>query len=229
VPEYTIFVIEDEDDIRELVEYNLAREGYKVHGFTTGEEALERLDSLRPDLVLLDLMLPGSDGIEICRQLQAHPTGRAVPIIMVTAKGEESDVVLGLGVGADDYVTKPFNVRELVARVHAVLRRGVARREETERIEVDGVVVDVDRHSVDIDGESVPFTATEFRLLRFLASRPGRVFARDQLLDRVIGHDAVVTDRNIDVHIRAVRKKLGQHRDLIETVRGVGYRFRDQL
>jgi DNA-binding response OmpR family regulator len=148
---------------------------------------------------------------------------------MVTAKGEESDVVLGLGVGADDYVTKPFSPKELVARTRAVLRRG-AMRDELEpqnRVEVGGVVIDKDRFQVRVDAEAVAFTATEFRLLHFLASHPGRVFTRDHILSRVMGEDAFVIDRNIDVHIRAVRKKLGRHRDLIETVRGVGYRFRE--
>ena len=224
----TLVVIEDEDDIREILEYNLSREGFQVHAFRDAETALEQIEKLRPTLVLLDLMLPGIDGVEACRRLQQDVSTRGIPIIMVTAKGEESDVVLGLGVGADDYITKPFKVRELVARVQAVLRRGKTPVEdETERIEVEGVLIDIDRHTVRVDDQDTPFTATEFRLLRFLASRPGRVFSRDQLLDHVIGQDAIVTDRNIDVHVRSVRQKLGVHRDLIETVRGVGYRFHD--
>jgi two-component system phosphate regulon response regulator PhoB len=148
---------------------------------------------------------------------------------MVTAKGEESDVVLGLGVGADDYVTKPFSPRELTARVKAVLRRSKSRGEvdRRERVAFEGVVIDPQRHEVKVDNESVTLTATEFRLLHFLASHPGRVFTRDHLLTRVIGEDAIVIDRNIDVHVRAIRKKLGNHRDLVETIRGVGYRFKD--
>jgi len=174
-------------------------------------------------------MLPGLDGIEVCRRIKNDPSSRATSIIMVTAKGEESDVVLGLGVGADDYVTKPFSPRELVARVKAVLRRGLLRENQgaNERIERDGIIIDAGKHEARVDGKSVAFTPTEFRLLHFLASHPGRVFARDHLLSRVIGGDAFVIDRNIDVHIRAVRQKLGRHRDLIETIRGVGYRFKD--
>lgn len=224
----TIFIVEDEEDIRELLVFNLEREGFDVRAFASGDEALAQLSTRRPDLMLLDLMLPGTDGVEICRRLRQDPAGRSVPVIMVTAKGEESDVVLGLGIGADDYITKPFNVRELVARVRAVLRRGTPQEPDTKQISIHGLCIDVDRHSVTIDGEDVTLTATEFRLLRFLASHAGRVYARDQLLDHVIGHNAIVTDRNIDVHVRSVRQKLGPYRELIETVRGVGYRFRDR-
>jgi DNA-binding response OmpR family regulator len=181
-----------------------------------------------PDIVLLDLMLPKLDGIEVCRSLKNDPLTRSIPIIMVTAKGEESDIVLGLGVGADDYVTKPFSPRELLARVKAVLRRGPYKDERGsgERIVRGGVTVDSSRHEVLVDGAPIEFTATEFRLLHTLASHPGRVFTRDHLISRVIGEDAVVMDRNIDVHIRSVRKKLAEHRELVETIRGVGYRFR---
>jgi DNA-binding response OmpR family regulator len=224
-----IVVIEDEADILEVIEYNLRREGFDVVSSESGEDGLEKVESAAPDLILLDLMLPEIDGIELCRRLKSDPLTAGIPIIMVTAKGEESDVVLGLGVGADDYVTKPFSPKELIARVKAVLRRGKLRvdTERKDRIVRDGVVVDIKRHEVRVDGESVSFTATELRLLHFLASHPGRVFTRDHLLSRVIGEDAIVIDRNIDVHVRAIRKKLGAHRDLIETVRGVGYRFRE--
>jgi len=224
-----IVVIEDEPDIREVIEYNLLRDGYQVATAADGETGLELARSWSPSLVLLDLMLPGLDGIEVCRRLKNDAMTRAIPVIMVTARGEESDVVLGLGIGADDYVTKPFSPKELLARVKAVLRRGPLReeRESRERLVHDGVVIDSTRHDVSVDGKSEPFTATEFRLLHFLASHPGRVFTRDHLLSRVIGEDVMITDRNIDVHVRAVRKKLGQYRDLIETVRGVGYRFKD--
>jgi DNA-binding response OmpR family regulator len=170
------------------------------------------------------------DGIEICSKLKSDPVTRSIPVIMVTAKGEESDVVLGLGVGADDYVTKPFSPKELVARVKAVLRRGQLRETTTrqERIEAGGLIVDLKRFEVRVDGKPVKFTATELRLLHFLASHPGRVFTRDHLLSRVIGDEAIVIDRNIDVHVRAIRKKIGDYRDCIETVRGVGYRFREE-
>jgi DNA-binding response OmpR family regulator len=174
-------------------------------------------------------MLPGMDGLEVCRKLKEDPLTRTIPIVMVTAKGEESDVVLGLGLGADDYVTKPFSPRELIARVKTVLRRGPLREDigAGERVSRDGVVIDAVRHELRVDDVSVPITATEMRLLHYLASHPGRVFTRDQLLSRVIGEHAIVIDRNIDVHIGALRRKLGTHRDLIDTVRGVGYRFRD--
>ena len=224
-----VFVVEDESDILELIEYNLNREGFRVASARDGEVAISRIREEAPDLVLLDLMLPGLDGIEVCRKLKEDPVTRPVPVIMVTAKGEESDVVLGLGVGADDYIPKPFSAKELVARVKAVLRRANlnTERERGSRIERDGVVIDLDRHEVRIDGGVVAFTATELRLLHFLASHPGRVFTRDHLLSRVIGENALVIDRNIDVHVRGIRKKLGEHRELVETVRGVGYRFRD--
>jgi phosphate regulon transcriptional regulator PhoB len=224
-----IVVIEDEDDILEVIAYNLKREGYEVITSTSGEDGLEKIEKCAPQLVVLDLMLPEVDGIELCRKLKADPLTRSIPVIMVTAKGEESDVVLGLGVGADDYVTKPFSPKELVARVKALLRRSRTRPEggTRERIARGGVVIDPQRHDVQVDGAPVSLTATEFRLLHFLASHPGRVFTRDHLLTRVIGEEAIVIDRNIDVHVRSIRKKLGDHRDLIETIRGVGYRFKD--
>ena len=224
----TIVVIEDERDILDLIQYNLEREGFRVIASRNGDEGLDTVRRSSPDLVLLDLMLPGLDGLEICRRLKGDSLTRSLPVVMVTAKGEESDVVLGLGVGADDYITKPFSPKELVARVKAVLRRGPLQEEaESERISAHGIVIDAGRHEVRVDDKPVSFTATEFRLLHFLASRPGRVFTRDQLLSRVIGDSTMVIDRNIDVHVRAVRKKLGDRRDAIETVRGVGYRFRD--
>ena len=225
----TIVVIEDETDILDVIEYNLAREGYRVRTFRDGEDGLEAVRRSAPDLVVLDLMLPGLDGLEICRRLKQDPVTRGIPIVMVTAKGEETDAVLGLGVGADDYVRKPFSPKELVARVATVLRRGGLREEAgaAARVERGGLVIDTARHEVKIDGERVRCTATELRLLHFLASHPGRVFTRDHLLSRVIGEDAVVLDRNIDVHVGSLRKKLGQYRECVETVRGVGYRFAD--
>ena len=224
-----IAVIEDEADILEVVQYNLRREGYLVVSSRNGEEGLDRIRKENPDLVLLDLMLPGMDGLEICKRLQADPMTAAIPVIMVTAKGEESDVVLGLQLGADDYVTKPCSPKELLARVKAVLRRGPLRevRASGDRVVRDGLVVDATKHVVTVDGEPITMTATEMRLLHFLATHPGRVFSRDQLLSRAIGDHAVVIDRNIDVHIGSIRRKLGRCRELIETIRGVGYRFRD--
>ncbi len=222
-----ILVIEDEADILEVIVYNLEREGYRAIGCRDGGEGLALARAELPDLIVLDLMLPGIDGIEICRRLGGDGPTESIPIIMVTAKGEESDIVLGLGVGADDYVVKPFSPKELIARIRAVLRRGSLRRTEGDRIERGGMIVDANRHRVTLDGSPIALTATEFRILHFLASHPGHVFSRGQLLDRSIGDNAIVVDRNIDVHIRAIRKKLGSYRDCIETERGVGYRFRE--
>jgi two-component system, OmpR family, phosphate regulon response regulator PhoB len=225
-----IVVIEDESDILEVIEYNLTREGYRILTSRDGEEGLALAKREAPSLVLLDLMLPSLDGIEVCRLLKSDPVTSKIPVIMVTAKGEESDAVLGLGLGADDYVRKPFSPKELVARVKAVLRRGPVRdeRRPRERIERGGLVIDAARHEVSVDGEVAVLTATGFRLIHFLASHPGRVFTRDELLSRVIGDGSIVIDRNIDVHVVAIRKKLGRYRDVIETIRGVGYRFREE-
>ncbi|MBN1827022.1 MAG: response regulator transcription factor [Candidatus Eisenbacteria bacterium] len=222
-----VVVIEDEPDIVEVIAYNLSREGFIVSPVLNGEEGLRKVRKEAPDLVLLDLMLPGIDGVEICKKLKSDPGTRGIPVIMVTAKGDESDVVLGLGVGADDYLTKPFSPKELVARVKAVLRRGPVKEGvsgET-RIRVRNVVIDVGRHEITIGGERVDFTHTEFRLLGVLASRPGWVFSRYELLNQVVGPDTVVIDRSVDVHVNSIRKKLGRHRDLIQTVRGAGYKF----
>ena len=226
-----IVVIEDEPDILEVIVYNLRREGFTVLASRSGEEGLQLVRREMPDLVLLDLMLPDRDGAEVCRRLRASPATAVVPIIMVTAKGEESDVVLGLGLGADDYVPKPFSPRELVARVKAVLRREERAGDGEGRLRLVRGDVDIDqeRHEVRVGGALVPLTATELKLFHVLASHPGRVYSRDQLLSKVIGEHAVVTDRNIDVHVRSIRKKLGGRRGLIETVRGVGYRFQDRI
>jgi two-component system phosphate regulon response regulator PhoB len=222
-----ILVIEDEPDIVEVITYNLEREGYEVRSARDGEEGLRRTRQENPSLVLLDLMLPGIDGVELCRTLRSDPATRSIPIIMLTAKGDESDVVLGLGVGADDYVKKPFSPKELVARVRAVLRRSAERQADLKagKLHVRGVVIDPRRHEVSVDGKSIDLTPTEFRLLRALASRPGWVFERGELLSQVVGPDTIVVDRSIDVHVNSIRKKLGRRRELIQTVRGVGYKF----
>ncbi len=223
-----VVVIEDEPDILEVIRHNLQREGFKVLGCADGAEGLKMVQTEAPALVLLDLMLPGMDGLEVCRLLKRDTVTQHIPIVMITAKAEESDIVLGLGLGADDYITKPFRPRELVARVRAVLRRvPPAKATGEERLVRDALIVDAVRHQVTVDDEEVRLTATEFRLLHFMAAHPGRVFTRDQLVHRAIGEDAVVVDRNIDVHVRSIRQKLGRLRTLIETVRGVGYRFRD--
>lgn len=224
-----IVVVEDEPDILEVLNYNLRREGYEVHSAFNGTIGLSLVKREKPDLVLLDLMLPGMDGLEICRTLKADEASSDCLIIMVTAKGEESDIVLGLGAGADDYISKPFSPKELVARVQAVLRRGPGIKHSSvqETVALDDLVIDAGKHKVILDGSEVKLTATEFRLLYFLASNPGRVFSRDQLISKALGDDTVVVDRNIDVHVRGIRKKLDLDPPYIETIRGVGYRFRD--
>ena len=223
-----ILVVEDEENILELVSFNLEKEGYRVRGVTSGEEALEEVGEKEPDLILLDLMLPGIDGLEVCRRLKSDSQRSHVPIVMLTAKSEEADVVSGLELGADDYVTKPFSPRILVARVRAVLRRR-AKEEPSEAspIKIHDVMIHPGRHEVLVDGEEVDLTHTEFRLLHLLARRPGWVFTRNQIIDRLRGSDYPVTDRSVDVQIAGLRKKLGDAAEYIETVRGVGYRFKE--
>ncbi len=221
-----IVIVEDEPDIREAIEYSLKHEGYRVWSAADGMRGLELIREYTPDMILLDLMLPGMDGLEVCRRVQSDPMLKGVCVIMVTAKSDETDVLVGLGFGADDYVTKPFRNGELIARVKAVLRRGKLRDEVSSNlVRIDDLIIDSLRHEVTLAGALVVLTATEFRLLRFLALNPGRVYSRDLLLNHIIGDHAVVVDRNIDVHVRAIRRKLGAGRDLIETIRGVGYRF----
>ena len=223
-----IVVIEDEPDIVEVVSYNLKREGFNVLSVERGDEGLNLVRNQSPNLVILDLMLPGMDGLSICQQMKSDPLVRDIPVIIISAKGEESDVVIGLELGADDYLTKPFSPRELLARVKAVLRRGPTQEDQSrERIVVSSLVIDVARHEVRVNDELVNLTATEFKILHQLASQPGRAFTREQLLNRVVGLGVVVVDRNIDVHIRAVRKKLGEAARMIQTIRGVGYRLVD--
>ncbi len=224
-----IVIIEDEPDILEVLSYNLKREGFTVLAALDGDSGLSLVKNEKPDLVILDLMLPGMDGIGICSTIKNDSDLTNTLVIMVTAKGEESDIVLGLGVGADDYVAKPFSPRELVARVKAVLRRGTLLEESSqkEKIECGELVVDTGKHQVLVRGEEVKLTATEFRILYYLASHPGRVYSREQLLNKALGDATVVVDRNIDVHIRGIRKKLAISPPVIETIRGVGYRFQD--
>jgi len=228
MPEKTIFVVEDEEDIRELIHYHLKREGYRVEGTGDGQEALKMIARKIPDLIVLDLMLPGLDGLEICRTLKKEPRTAGIPIIMATAKGEESDIVAGLELGADDYVTKPFGVKILVARIRAVLRRKrEPAQDRNQEIQVHDLVIHPGRHEVRIKNKTVDLTCTELRLLHFLASRPGWVMTREQIVDAVRGEDYAVTDRSVDVQVVGLRKKLGARADYIETVRGVGYRFKE--
>lgn len=223
-----VVVIEDEPDIVEVMSYNLKREGFQVASAMRGDEGLNLVRNQSPALVILDLMLPGMDGLSVCQQMKSDPITRDIPIIIVSAKGEESDVVIGLGMGADDYLGKPFGPRELLARVKAVLRRGAVRDEnQRERIVFRDLLIDAARHEVRDADRPVKLTATEFKILYQLASQPGRAFSREQLLNRVVGEGVVVVDRNIDVHIRAIRKKLTTSNHMIQTIRGVGYRFID--
>ncbi len=223
-----ILIVEDEEDIAELVSFNLAREKYDVTGVTSGEKALEAVRTKRFDLILLDLMLPGVDGLEVCRTLKTDPATREIPIVMFTARGEEADIVAGLELGADDYITKPFSPRVLVARVRAVLRRrAVPPPEEDAPLAFRDLSIHPGRHVVEVKGEPISLTLTEFRILHFLARRPGWVFSRYQIIDAVQGQDHIVTDRSVDVQVAGLRKKLGPAEAFIETVRGVGYRFRE--
>lgn len=225
-----ILIIEDEEDLLALVHYNLVREGYRVTCAVNGEEGLQVARQELPDLLLLDLMLPGIDGLEVCRRLRKDPQFQALPVIMLTARGEEADVVAGLELGADDYVTKPFSPRILISRVRAVLRR---RREEpqadsaAEVLNVHELSIHPGRNEVLVEGVPVELTFTEFRVLHLLAARPGWVFTRYQIVNAVRGEDYSVTDRAVDVQIVGLRKKLGSCGKYIETVRGVGYRFKD--
>ncbi len=225
----TILVVDDEEDILELVRYNLNKDGYKITCALTGEDALKKARAETFDLIILDLMLPGIDGLEVTRKLKDNPKTRSVPVVMLTAKGEESDVVAGLELGADDYITKPFSPRILTARVRAVLRRKTADPEDdTTIIRIHGFNIDPGKRSVMVDNQSVELTYTEFQVLWNLARRPGWVFTRSQIVDAVRGDDYPVTDRSVDVQIVGLRKKLGNHGEYIETVRGVGYRFREK-
>ncbi|AEB10451.1 response regulator [Desulfobacca acetoxidans] len=223
-----ILVVDDEEDILELVRYNLTKEGYRVTAVATGEEALRTAHSIHPELILLDLMLPGVDGLEVCRKLKQDPKTSHVPIIMLSAKGEEADIVTGLELGAADYVTKPFSPRVLIARLRAVLRRRSAEPlSESAPLTIHDLVIHPGRHEVLIQGQQVDLTVTEFRLLHMLARRPGWVFTRSQIVNTVHGDDYPVSDRSVDVQVVGLRKKLGALGDYIETVRGVGYRFKE--
>lgn len=224
----TLLVIEDDPDIVELLRYNLEREGYRVLVATDGERGLADAAKHQPELVLLDLMLPGLDGLEVCRRLRAQEGTRDTPVLMLTAKSEEADVVIGLEMGADDYLAKPFSPRELLARVRALLRRAQRPEEPGRtRIEMHGLVLDVTRHEVLNQGDLVPLTRAEFRLLWTLAQRPGRVYSRNELVDEITAGEAFIIDRNVDVHVSSIRKKLGQAGKMIATVRGVGYKCAD--
>jgi DNA-binding response OmpR family regulator len=220
-----ILVVDDEPDAVELVEFNLKANGYDVVTAADGEEALEKARAVLPDLIVLDLMLPEVDGTEVCKILRRDQRTQAIPIIMLTAKAAEIDRVLGLELGADDYVTKPFSPRELVLRVKKLLRNLSSTEEKLDRIEWKELVIDVPRHEVRVKGKSIDLTATEFKLLTTLAQRRGRVQSRDQLLHDVWEYENVIDTRTVDTHMRRLREKLGSAAKYLDTVRGVGYRF----
>jgi len=227
MPKEKILVVDDEEDILELLKYNLSREGYQVFCTTSGEKTLNLVKTETPDLILLDLMLPGMDGLEVARRLKESPPTKNVPIVMLTAKGEEADIVTGLELGADDYITKPFSPRILLARVKAVLRRKAKEsQDKTSVIQAHNLLIHPGRHEVRVNDNPVQLTFTEFGILHYLARRPGWVFTRSQIVDEVRGEDYYVTDRSVDVQIVGLRKKLGPAGEYIETVRGVGYRFK---
>jgi two-component system phosphate regulon response regulator PhoB/two-component system alkaline phosphatase synthesis response regulator PhoP len=221
-----IAALDDEADILELLEVSLQKAGYRFEGFQEADDLFRYLDKQAPSLILLDLMLPDTDGLEVCRRIRKSERLADIPVIMLTARGDEADKVVGLELGADDYVTKPFSVKELVARIHAVLRRpGGA--ETGPRIVVGPLVIDLEKFEVTAGGERIELTATEFKILQLLASRKGRVFNRDQILDHLWGNEKAVIDRTVDVHIRNLREKLGEAAALIKNIRGVGYKLEE--
>lgn len=235
-----ILVVEDEPDIQELIEYNLEKQGYEVRVASDGEKALAIAASESADLILLDIMLPVLDGLTVCRKIRELDHHKATPIIMLTAKGEESDIVVGLELGADDYMTKPFSPKELIARIRAHIRRvteapkvvsalakGSENSEGSDVLRVGAVTMDLSRHEVFLEDQKLQLTLAEFKLLNALAEKPGKVFTRDQLLTIIAGEETYLVDRNVDVHVRAIRKKLGDKSTMIETIRGVGYKCKD--
>jgi two-component system, OmpR family, phosphate regulon response regulator PhoB len=223
-----ILVIEDERNLTQALEYNFKREGYDVAVAHDGLEGLRKAQTLLPDVIVLDLMLPSLSGLDICRELRRGDRTRNLPILMLTARSEETDQVVGFTTGADDYVTKPFNTKVLLQRVKALQRRAESRTETSDVIDVCNIRIDRVRHQVTSDGKPVEVTPTEFRLLECLLRQPGRAFTRHQLMDAAIGEGSIVLERTIDVHVKTLRRKLGLG-ELIETVRGVGYRFREQI
>ena len=223
-----ILVVDDEKDINELIQYNLEKEGYRAIPAFDGESALKIAERESVNLIILDLMLPEIDGLEVCRYLKQGERTQHIPIIMLTAKGEESDVVVGLKMGADDYVTKPFSPKILLARIKTVLKRSVERRPILAVRKIGSLTIDIPRHKVNLKNKVIELTTIEFNILDFLSRHPGRVFSRDQIMDGAWKEGKFIVDRAVDVHIRGLRKKLGQAADAIETVRGVGYRFKER-
>ena len=225
----SIVVVEDDESIREMLRYYFRSVGYEVRAYESGEAMLEQEKGLsRPTLYILDIMLPGIDGMEVCRRLKSAPTTADIPIIMLTAKGDEVDKILGLELGADDYITKPFSVRELIARVKALLRRAAPQNEEEGILHVGGLTIDVGNYEAFRNGEKLSLTLKEFELLKLLVLSRGKVLTRDFLLDRIWGYEFYGETRTVDVHIRHIRQKLGDDAHYIETIRGVGYKFNDR-
>lgn len=224
-----ILIVEDDQSLADVLSYNLTQAGYAVTLAGDGQDGLAKARLLTPEVVILDIMLPVIDGLEVCRQLRASPVTREILILMLTAKAQETDEVVGFVLGADDYVTKPFSVKVLLQRIKALRRRNSATRGAADTSSSQGVTVDRIRHRASVDGKPVRLTRTEFRLLDALLRQPGRAFSRAELIDAALGEDAVVLQRTIDVHIQALRHKLGSAAPLIETVRGIGYRFCDPV
>lgn len=223
----SILIVEDDMSLGEVLEYNLRQEGYETHLARDGHQGLREARQHCPDLIVLDLMLPLIDGIEVCRLLRADPATQELAILMLTARSEESDELIGFSVGADDYVTKPFSVKVLLQRINALLRRKEQGHADREVMVSQGIMIDRRRHRATVGDKPLDLTPSEFGLLSAFVRQPGRAFSRTELIDVALGDDAIVLERTIDVHIRALRKKLDAHADLIQTVRGIGYRFRD--
>ena len=224
----TIYIVEDEPDIRETLAYNLSQEGFKVSEFSDAESCLDKIQKKKPDLLILDLMLPGMSGLDLCKQIRTDKSLQNLAIIMLTAKGEEVDRIIGFELGADDYVTKPFSVRELILRVKVILKKQNDAVENNELVEFGPIKLNLDAHEVLINDDEIILTALEFKLLKHLIQRRGRVQTRDQLLGDVWGYSSEITTRTVDTHIKRLREKLGTVGDYIQTVRGVGYRLNNQ-
>lgn len=224
-----ILIIEDERTLAEVLEYNLTKEGFEVDVAGDGQEGIRKAQLAPPDLVVLDLMLPVVEGFEVCRTLRSDPKLQGVRILMLTARSEEVDEIVGFNMGADDYVTKPFKIKPLIHRIKALLRRNLAAEMLSDSIHIHGLEIDRTHHVAKVDGQDLKLTPTEFRLLWTLARQPGRPFGRHELMDRCRGEDANALERTIDVHVRSLRQKLGSRAELIETVRGIGYRFRQEM
>ena len=222
-----VLIVEDDPSLLDVLDYNLQQEGYGTRLASDGQQALQEIRRCLPDLVVLDLMLPLVDGLEVCRIIRADPCLQDLLILMLTARSEESDQIAGFTMGADDYVTKPFSIKILLQRVRVLLRRNWQEKSDQEMIVSQGILIDRHRHRVAIDEMPVDLTPSEFALLTTLVRHPGRAFSRAELIDGALGDDAIVLDRTIDVHIRSLRKKMGTHAELIQTVRGIGYRLRD--